>query len=140
MAKSKGRAMTSAGNLPIRLDDPDAAWFVETGGLDVFLTEYRDDAPVSNAKHLLRAGPGRLVFGVGRGDGSLVATAKGLPDTNLRQLRLADLAGSDLETDLSVQLDAWVSEVGASVSRQIEPRPRIDLLLDPSAVSTPTKI
>ena len=133
LAKSKGRAMTSAGNLPIRLDDPDAAWFVETGGLDIFLTEYRDGAPVSNAKHLLRAGPGRLVFGVGRGDGFLVATAKGLPDTNLRQLRLGDLAESDLEMDLSVQLDAWVSELGASVSRQIEPRPRIDLLLDPSA-------
>ncbi len=133
VAKAKGRAMTSAGNLPVRLDDPDAAWFVETGGLDVFLTEYWDGAPVSNAKHLLRAGPGRLVFGVGRGDGSLVATAKGLPDTNLRQLRLGDLAESDLEMDLSVQLDAWVAEVGASVSRQIEPRPRIDLLLDPSA-------
>ena len=46
---------------------------------------------------------------------------------------MSDLAESDLETDISVQADAWVSEVGASVSREIEPRPRIDLLLDPSA-------
>ena len=132
VAKSKGFSVASAGNRPIRLDDPDVAWFVETGGLDVFLTEYRDGAQVSNAKHLLRAGPGRLVFGVGNGDGSLVATAKGLPDTDLRRLRLEDLERSDLETDLSGQLDAWVSDVGASVSRQIEPRPRIDLLLDSS--------
>ena len=72
VAKSSGLAVDQRRQFAdSRLDDPDVAWFVETGGLDIFLTEYRDGAPVSNAKHLLRAGPGRLVFGVGQGDGSL---------------------------------------------------------------------
>ena len=133
VAKSAGQPVVSASNLPIHLDDPNAVWFVETGALDVFLTEYRDGAPVSNAKHLLRAGRGRLVFGIGKDESSLVATAKGLPDTNLRRLSLGTLMESDLEAELSSQIDAWVSEVGETVAGQIEPRPRFDLALDSSS-------
>ena len=48
----------SGGDPLFRLAAKDVAWFVERGGVDVFLVEYRDGAVVSSFKHVLRAGAG----------------------------------------------------------------------------------
>ena len=77
LAVSLGEPFASAGNLPIYLDDPKVGWFVEQGALDVFLIECQDGQPVSSAKHLLRAGVGRLVFGMGENGPSMVAVHGG---------------------------------------------------------------
>ena len=132
MAVSLGDPVASAGNLPINLDDPRVGWFVEHGALDVFLVEYQDGQPVSSAKHLLRAETGRLVFGVGEDGPPLVAVAKGLPGSKLRRVGLDQLVRHDVGDDLAEQVDAWVSEFSATVASQIEPRPKLDLVLDPA--------
>ena len=74
LAVSLGEPVASAGNLPIHLDDPRFAWFVEHGALDVFLIEYKDGQPVSSAKHLIRVGEGAL--GV-RGGSERTAAGRG---------------------------------------------------------------
>ena len=132
LAVSLGDPFASAGNLPILLDNPKVGWFVEHGALDVFLIEYRDGQPVSSAKHLLRAGAGRLVFGMGENGPPLVAVAKGLPGSKLRRVVLAELVRNDVGDDLADQVDAWISEFSAAVARQIEPRPKLGLLLNPA--------
>ena len=132
MAVSLGDPVASAGNLPIHLDDPGVGWFVERGALDVFLIEYQDGRPVSSAKHLLRAGTGRLVFGVGQDGPPLVAVAKGLAGSKLRRVGLVELVRHDVGDDLADQVDAWVSEFAATVARQIEPRPKLGVRLDPA--------
>ena len=68
LAASLGE-LSGGGDALLRVVGEDVAWFVEQGGIDVFLVEYRGGAVVSSFKHLLRAGPGRLVFGVGKADG-----------------------------------------------------------------------
>ena len=93
LAASLGEAISSAGNRPIRLDDPQFAYFVERGTLDVFLTEYEDGRITSSFKHVLRAGSGRLVFGVGKD--SFITVAKGLPGCQLRRVRLESLLQDD---------------------------------------------
>ena len=100
MAVSLGEPFPSAGNLPIHLDDPEVGWFVEHGALDVFLIEYQDGQPVSNAKHLLRAGVGRLVFGMGEDGPPLVAVAKGLPGSKLRRVVFDELVKHEVGDDL----------------------------------------
>ena len=137
LAVSLGEPVASAGNLPIHLDDPRFAWFVEHGALDVFLIEYQDGQPVSSAKHLIRVGEGRLVFGVGANGPPLVAVAKGLPGSKLRRMVLEELIQNGIGDELADQVDAWVSEFAATVARQIEPRPRPDLLLDPAKPEQP---
>ena len=130
LALAIGEQVASAGNLPIRLDDPDVAWFVERGALDVFLVEYRNGLAVSGSKHLLRAEEGRMVFGIGERE-PLVTIAKGSPDCRLRRVSLDDVLQYEIVDQLAGQIDAWVAESAAAVALQIEPRPRPSLVLDP---------
>ena len=129
LAASLGEPVASAANRPIRLDDPQTAWFVEQGELDVFLVEYRDGEPTSSLKHLLRADQGRLVFCVGEWGGDLGTIAKGLWNSRVRRIRLEDLRGNDVDDALADQVDVWMSKFAAAVSRQIEARPRPGLLI-----------
>ena len=136
LAVEIGEPVPTAGNRPIRLDDPSVAWFVERGDLDVFLFEYQDREISSNAKHLLRAVEGRLVFGVGE-NGSLITIAKGTPDCQLRRLQLEDILQYDIAEQLAGQVDAWLAEFAAAVALHIEPRPRPDVLLNPKDPGEP---
>ena len=136
LAVEIGEPVPTAGNRPIRLDDPSVAWFVERGELDVFLFEYQDKELSSNAKHLLRAVEGRLVFGVGE-NGSLITIAKGTPDCQLRRLQLEDILQYDIAEQLAGQVDAWLAEFAAAVALHIEPRPRPDVLLNPKDPGEP---
>ena len=67
----------------------------------------------------------------------LVAVAKGLPGSKLRRVVLEELVQNGIGDELADQVDAWVSEFAATVARQIEPRPRPDLLLDPAKPEEP---
>ena len=111
----------------LRLAGEDVAWVVERGGVDVFLVEYRDGAVASSFKHVLRAGPGRLVFGTGQADGgeadggeTLAAVARPLPGTALRRVRPSALLERGADGDAADQVDAWVSAVSAAVARDVE--------------------
>ena len=112
----------SGGDTLFRLGDEDAAWFVERGGVNVFLVEYRDGAVASSFKHLLRAGPGRLVFGVGEADGreTLTAVAKALPGTALRRVRPDVLLQQGAGDEVADQIDAWIAAFSVAVARDVE--------------------
>ena len=131
LAMSLGEPIASVANRPIRLDDPQTAWFVEQGELDVFLVEYRNGEPTSSLKHLLRADQGHLVFCVEGGSGQLGIIAKGLPGSRVRHIRLEDLQDNGIDDALADQVDIWLSNFAATVSRQIEVRPRTGLLIGP---------
>ena len=143
-----GTPTTSAANAPIRLDGQAAAWYVEHGGLDVFCVEYQDGAVSAAAKHLLRAGDGRLVFGTPSLDGSFRLVAKGLADTRLLRLDAAHLAelalrsnsaasaqgtqsaqGAELD-ELAREADRWIADLAHAVSADIEYRPLATTLID----------
>ena len=126
---------TGGGDTLLRLAGEDLAWFVERGGVDVFLVECRDGAVVSSFKHLLRAGPGRLVFGVGEAHGraddeeTLAAVARALPGTALRRVRPSALVERGAGDDVAHQVDAWISAVSTAVARDVELRPHPEKLL-----------
>ena len=129
LAVSSGEAVQSAGNLPIRLSDPQTVYFVESGSLDVFLAEREDGRTMSSFKHVLRADPGRLVFGVG--ESSLAIVAKGLRGCQLRRLSLESLLLDDVADALVAQVDAWIAAFAASVVADIELIPHSDFLISP---------
>ena len=115
---------------PVRLDDPQVAWFVERGGLDVFLLEHADGETVSSPSHMLRVGSGGLAFGLPETPAPLIGVARVLPGSKLHRVRLSELLDRVRGGDVVDQIDAWVSDFSAAVARKIEPRPRPDLLLD----------
>ncbi len=131
-ARKLGAPVPGAGNRPIRLDDPRVGWYVEEGALDIFLFEYRNGEITSSPRHLLRAGPGRLVFGVGLHGGQLAAVAKGILGTGLRRVPLDVLLKHDVGNELAVQVDQWLEEFSAAIASQIEPHPRPTLLIEPA--------
>ena len=131
-AASRGEPVIGAANKPIDLHDLKSAWFVEEGGLDVFLMEQGPDGPVSGAEHILRAAPGQLVFGFADPPAPLVPFGKGLPGSIFRRLDLSDFEDWDLddEDELDEQVEHWVVAVAAAVASRIQPRPRATLLIN----------
>ena len=130
-ARTHGDRVVGGGNRPIRLDEPGRAWFVESGALDVFIGEDRNGAEVSNLKHMLRAGPGRLVFGLsGDEEHSLVAIGKGLPESIFRALSLDSVRQADLAGALVDQVDRWIAELTSAVARDVTMHRRPDVVLD----------
>ena len=63
LAARSGASVPCAGNLPVKLDDPDSVWFIEQGTVDLFLVEFRrrggaGGAAASSAPHFRQAGAG----------------------------------------------------------------------------------
>ena len=123
-----GEPVPCAGNLPLDVDDPAWAWFVEEGAVDLFLVEHRDGVRFAAPQHLVHAESGRLVLGVApqTEDTTVSLIAKGLPDTMLRRIPLAGLAAID-SREIAAHVDAWITDVSAMLSRDIMDPPRADM-------------
>lgn len=137
VAETRGEAFVGGANRPITLQDADICWVVVRGALDVFVSRIDEDGEKSEPRHLLRAGPGRVVFPledelVTFGE-TVVLTAKGLQDTELRRVPQSALSEVDVRDEFIEQVEIWVSEFAASVARSVPKRPRFDLLLSPGS-------
>ena len=131
-ALAHGTSFAGGGNRPIRLDDPDALWFVVRGSVDVFVAREQDGALVE-FKHLLHATPGRLLFH--SNDGPNVLVAKGLPDSELRRVPRAALLKAGEDGALVDQVDLWVTDISAAVALDVTHRPPIDCFLAAGATA-----
>ena len=136
---SHGEAFVGGGNRPIYLSDPEVVWYVAKGAIDVFVAQRLGDEAASDYKQHLRAGAGRLIFGVDTGEenASSVYIAKGLPDTELRRIPRAELAGSGVADLLAGQVDAWIADFAAHIAREVMPRPRVERFLAPGEEAGP---
>lgn len=136
-ALATGESVPCAGNLPLDMNDPQSVWFVEKGAVDVFLIERGDGVDQTAPQHLLRAEAGRLLPGIAsqEEDTTLGLVAKGVPDTLLRRLSTAHLAelGND---ELAGQVDAWIMDLSAMLSRGVTKHPRPDALIEHGQVPT----
>ena len=142
-------------NLPVSLDDPATAWFVEAGAVDVFSVEYENGMVDRPLRHIMRCESGRLVFAAAP-DAALQIQLilKGTPGTRMRRVPLkllgeaaqqdgmADAAAepslergskpiSDIATALIRQVEFWIEDFAAAVALDIDPRPAADVQLAP---------
>ena len=134
LALGRGERFAGGGNRPIRLSEPGVVWFVVQGSVDVFATELQEDGVPTNFKHMLRAGPGRLLFPLVEEDGSMALVAKGLPDSELRRFTLSALTGAALDAQIVEQTNAWIFDISESIARDVTYRPRMDRNLAPGGV------
>ena len=61
LAARSGESVPCAGNLPVKLDDPDTVWFIDQGAVNLFLVEFRDGVEQAAPQHLLRRESGWLL-------------------------------------------------------------------------------
>ena len=134
LALFHGERFVGGGNRPIRLSDPDTLWLVVQGSVDVFAAQLGDDDVPSGFKHMLQAGPGRLLFPAPGDTGSSVLVAKGLPDSELRRLPLSALDEGGIDAEIAEQANFWISEFSESIVRDVTYHPRLERSVAPGAV------
>ena len=144
IAAEIGEPVSSAMNQPIDLTDPESAWFVETGMLDVAAAEYGDVGIESPFKHFLQLEAGNLAFGVAENASSgLRLVAKGLPGTQLRKISVAALLEATVRAgrvaELATLVDTWILGFAAAVAKGITPQPRPEARLNPNREAKPPK-
>ena len=136
LAARSGTPVPCAGNLPVKLDDPDSVWFIDRGSVNLFLVEFEDGVERAAPQHLLRRESGSLLPAVvpdeGEGDGGtrLSVIAKGSPGTLLKRLPASLLPEVD-PAELAEQADTWLSAVTDTLSRFASRLPRATALAEP---------
>jgi NHLM bacteriocin system ABC transporter peptidase/ATP-binding protein/NHLM bacteriocin system ABC transporter ATP-binding protein len=114
---------STAANRPLSLDDPEAVWWVSSGGVDVFFTQFEPGAPQGNRRHLCRVEEGGSIFAIsgvrGRQGSGLVAVGAG--PAQLLKFGRGDLIRLSFEEGLSEQvavlIDDWLLRAGRALSR-----------------------
>lgn len=121
---------------PLLLSDPKAVYFVESGGVDIFMVDVVKGQPSGRRTHFLRVNKGQLLLGV-----ELLATlsedkffgliACGLPDTRLRYLT-KETTRKHAEilrvTDgVNGLVDHWVSNLSIEINENNVPRELLTL-------------
>ena len=136
LAARSGASVSCAGNLPVKLDDPDSVWFIDQGAVNLFLIEAEDGVETAAPQHLLSRESGWLLPGVApdeRRDGegtTLSLVAKGSPGTILRRLP-ASMLSEVHPSELASQIDPWLTAITGTLSRFAGRIPR------PTAVAEP---
>ena len=133
--KREAALVEADGNHPFLLDDPEMAWFVETGRVEIFTVAVEDNRPKGARTHFVSVLPGQLMFGMdlqafAMGSGFL---AVGRMGTHLRQVsitQLQQLAGDpSYAKDIATRVDTWVTEMSRSLTKEIIPGPLVDVNL-----------
>ena len=141
LATRSGTAVPCAGNLPVRLDDPDSAWFIERGAVNLFVVEFQDGSERAAPQHLLRRESGWLLPAVPTDHGdaaegtSLSVVAKGLPGTLLRRVPASALDEVH-PAQLAEQIDTWLSAFTDTLSRFAGRVPPPTALAEPGLTAT----
>ena len=136
-----GTTVPCAGNLPVRLDDPEWVWFIDRGTVNIFVVEFQDGLERAAPQHLLQRESGGLLPAVtpdpgNDGEGtSLSLLAKGLPGTLLKRLPASALSEVH-PAELAEQIDTWLRAFTDTLSRFADRLPHPTALAEPGVTVT----
>ncbi|HEX6506168.1 MAG TPA: NHLP bacteriocin export ABC transporter permease/ATPase subunit [Chloroflexota bacterium] len=129
----EGRLLPLEGNRVLVLDDPDSAYAVFMGTVDIFSVRTEEGEVISPRRHVARLDPGQMFFGMGR-DADAVEMrllASGVVETRVLrvpQAALRELAQEPEFADyVAATLDRWVTALSASIAMAIPPREPVQL-------------
>ena len=141
LAMRSGTSVPCAGNLPVRLDDPEWVWFIDRGTVNIFVVEYQDGLERAAPQHLLQRESGGLLPAVTPDPGndsegtSLSLLAKGLPGTLLKRLPASALSEVH-PAELAEQIDTWLRAFTDTLSRFADRLPHPTALAEPGVTVT----
>ena len=132
----EGRQISAGGDRPFLIDDPQSAWWVEEGQVNLFVVDLEDGEPAGSRRHFLTLNEGEVFFGIRPQDSGIDAglLAVGQMGTRLRQLdlgRLQALAADPAKAPaMAAAVDSWVTSLSRRLTRDIVPAPLADLSLE----------
>ncbi len=141
LAARCGTSVPCAGNLPVKLDDPNSVWFIDQGAVNLFLVEFKNGVEQTAPRHLLRRQASWLLPSVApaelEGDKhtTLSLIAKGLPGTLLKRLP-ASLLSEVHPAELAEQTDTWLTAITDTLSRFASHPPGPTALAEPGLTQT----
>jgi NHLM bacteriocin system ABC transporter ATP-binding protein len=142
----EGRLVEVEANKPFLLNEPDNAWVVFSGSVDVFAVPVQDGRAVGARSHIFRGEAGQLLLGMdldhyGKGIGLLVS---GMPETRVLKLRLSRLksmAGNlEYRAPVAVMLEAWATGLLSGLSKEVVPKEHILLEAGQETVPRETQV
>lgn len=115
LGKITGTRLAVGGHRPFLIEDTSKVWLTLKGHIDVYAIEIAGDAPVSTGRHVMRVGPGDVLFGVeslplpssGTAD-RLALRAVAAMGTELYEGDAADVQGADFDIIVVSWIDSWV--------------------------------
>jgi NHLM bacteriocin system ABC transporter peptidase/ATP-binding protein/NHLM bacteriocin system ABC transporter ATP-binding protein len=113
-----GESVETAGNRPLTLDDPEAAWRVEAGQVDVYYVESASSLRDGHRRHLCRVEEGGAIFSMegvrGAEHGGLLAV--GVGPARLLKVPVGELIRRSFDDsardEVTAMLDDWVVRLG----------------------------
>lgn len=130
-ALSANEVRSAGSNAPLLLVDPDTAWRVVEGQLDVFVVPVANGAITGSREFLFQAAPGDVLFGTAiHSAESIALVAVGGADSAVAPLSLEDLRGFALEQpQLSASIiDRFVRSISSAFA--VRGLPRIDTMAE----------
>jgi NHLM bacteriocin system ABC transporter ATP-binding protein len=120
---------TPLANVVLPIHDPDSAWIVERGTIDLFYVAIAGGKPAGPRRHILRASQGQAVFGFPSDESQSLRSELiivGSPETSLmrvdmKYLRDVDAHGEPNLTGRSL-LNEWIEEISKAVAPEIAPQ------------------
>ena len=130
-----GERLVSAANKPFLLDDPDVAWIVESGKVEIFTVTVEAGQAVGARQHFLTVDTGHAFFGFdteryGMGSGFLVVGKAGSVLRRFDLARLMDLGAVPAHRErIGKLLDAWIEGLSRQLTHDLPAAPTSDLVL-----------
>ncbi|MGI8551949.1 MAG: hypothetical protein ACR2PL_14355, partial [Dehalococcoidia bacterium] len=124
----EGRLVELGANKPFQLDDPETAWVVYAGKVDIFVVSLHNGEVVGPRRHLLRAEAGQAFFSIGRMDaeGGIGLLAVGVGGTRVLRVkreRLQEFAANPAHRqEVVALLDVWVNALGRIAASTLPPK------------------
>ncbi len=128
--------------IPVSIEDPNLAWVVLEGKLDLYLVELQNGEPSGARHHFIRIEPGNPVMGFSRPpEATFGMIANPAIGSKILRLRLDQLQHASAETVIPV-LEKWIESVGSAVADRTAPKnfqiltPGSDVVVDgkPAAI------
>jgi ATP-binding cassette subfamily C protein len=135
-------ALVQAGELQILrlnqtfvIERSGTVWFVKAGRVDIFAVQLEDEEATGPRSHFLSLDSGALIFGMdfAKQEQGYCFVLTGQEGTQLIQLhreRLQEMARErEYASAIGQLIDEWLSELSASLTRDIRPLPKADEVL-----------
>jgi ATP-binding cassette subfamily C protein len=129
LKNQSGEVFEPRSNRPFSIHQPDTAWLVHTGSLDLFLVDVVDGEPMGARYPLLRVEEGFAVFGMGQRAVGPIVVAVATPGTQLSispQHHLRDVRSQCTSNGFTL-LDDWIVRLATSAATVAPPRHYVDL-------------
>jgi NHLM bacteriocin system ABC transporter ATP-binding protein len=118
-------ALAISAHEPFLLNDPEAVWYVETGGAMIFTVALEKGVPHGTRAHFLDVDTSQLLFGfdllrIAASSGFLAVARTGTTMRKLKVSRLRELAGRPAHAKIiEPLLDTWIQGLSKGLARDL---------------------